>query len=202
MNTGERIKKRRNELGLSVDEVAERLGKNRATVYRYENNDIENLPTTVLEPLADILKTTPAFLMGWDERKEKMQQALNERTLFHKFLGALGWKFIYTPHNDDKPMTCRIENKNSSIILDVSVNEPDIFFEETKIFMQKYIQKLINSNAFPDLHELGVIENCTIIEFPMSKDSCDTNAAHARTDIEIPEDADTTENDIMNNENF
>lgn len=80
MNTGERIKKRRNELGLSVDEVAERLGKNRATVYRYENNDIENLPTTVLEPLADILKTTPAFLMGWDE------QDIFDTYQFHDYL--------------------------------------------------------------------------------------------------------------------
>lgn len=66
MNIGERIKQRRVELNLSVDEVASRLGKNRATVYRYENSDIENLPTTVLEPLARILQTTPAYLMGYD----------------------------------------------------------------------------------------------------------------------------------------
>ena len=33
MNIGERIKQRRTELGLSVDEVASRLGKNRATIY-------------------------------------------------------------------------------------------------------------------------------------------------------------------------
>lgn len=65
MNIGERIRQRRLELGLSVDEVAKRLGKNRATIYRYENNYIENLPASVLEPLAEILGTTPAFLMGW-----------------------------------------------------------------------------------------------------------------------------------------
>ena len=71
MNIGERIKQRRVELELSVDEVASRLGKNRATVYRYENSDIENLPTTVLEPLARILQTTPAYLMGYDAPKSK-----------------------------------------------------------------------------------------------------------------------------------
>lgn len=64
---GQRIKQRRKELNLSVDEVAERLGKNRATVYRYESNDIENLPTTILEPLANVLNTTPAYLMGWED---------------------------------------------------------------------------------------------------------------------------------------
>lgn len=59
MTTGDRIKQRRLELGLSVDEVATKLGKNRATVYRYESNDIENLPVGTLEPLAEILDTTP-----------------------------------------------------------------------------------------------------------------------------------------------
>ena len=66
MTIGERIKERRKQLGLTVDELAERLGKNRATIYRYESNDIEKLPTTVLEPLAKALDVTPAYLMGWD----------------------------------------------------------------------------------------------------------------------------------------
>lgn len=65
MTTGQRIKNRRIELDLSVDDIANALGKNRATIYRYESDEIENLPTTVLEPLAKILKTTPAELMGW-----------------------------------------------------------------------------------------------------------------------------------------
>ena len=67
MRIGDRIKNRRIDLGLTVDEIAAALGKNRATVYRYESNAIENFPTTVLEPLADVLETTPAYLMGWTE---------------------------------------------------------------------------------------------------------------------------------------
>jgi len=67
MTIGERISKKRQELGLTADEVAEKLGKSRATVYRYENGEIESLPTTVLEPLAKVLRTTPAFLMGWTD---------------------------------------------------------------------------------------------------------------------------------------
>lgn len=66
MTIGERVKARRLELGLSVDEVAEALGKNRATIYRYESNEIEKLPTTVLEPLANVLGVSPGYLMGWE----------------------------------------------------------------------------------------------------------------------------------------
>lgn len=67
MKISDRIKNKRKELGLSVEEVAKQLDKNRATVYRYENEDIENLPVNILEPLARILQTTPAYLMGWEE---------------------------------------------------------------------------------------------------------------------------------------
>lgn len=66
MNIGDRIKQRRLELGLSVDELANKIKKNRATIYRYENNEIENLPLSALEPLATALQTTPTFLMGWE----------------------------------------------------------------------------------------------------------------------------------------
>lgn len=65
MTIGQRIKARRLQCGITVDELAEKLGKNRATIYRYENGDIENLPTTILNPIAEALRTTPQYLMGW-----------------------------------------------------------------------------------------------------------------------------------------
>lgn len=67
MTIGQRIKNKRIELGLTVDEVASKLGKNRATIYRYEKDDIKDLPITVLEPLAQILNTTTAYLLGIDD---------------------------------------------------------------------------------------------------------------------------------------
>lgn len=67
MTVGERIKALRKEKGISVDKLAESICKDRATIYRYESMDIEKMPTSVLEPLAKALGTTPAYLMGWDE---------------------------------------------------------------------------------------------------------------------------------------
>ena len=66
MTTGERMKERRKELGLSAEYVAERLGVSPATIYRYEKGDIEKMPGNILEPISKILNTTPAYLMGWD----------------------------------------------------------------------------------------------------------------------------------------
>lgn len=65
-NIGKKIKERRIELGLTASELADRIQKDRATIYRYENGDIENLPTTILEPLAKALHTTPGYLTGWE----------------------------------------------------------------------------------------------------------------------------------------
>src|SRR5690606_41551657 len=48
---GARIKRRRMELGLSVEDVAKALGKDRSTIYRYESDEIENMPVSVLVPL-------------------------------------------------------------------------------------------------------------------------------------------------------
>lgn len=88
MTIGERIKARRHELNLSVDDVAEKLGKNRATVYRYESDMIYHLPITVLEPLAEILKCSPGYLMGWTddaEIKQKVELTKDENTLVSKY---------------------------------------------------------------------------------------------------------------------
>lgn len=67
MTIYERIKERRKDLGLSADDVANALGISRATVYRYESSYIEKLPTSVLEPLAKVLKCSPSYLTGWSD---------------------------------------------------------------------------------------------------------------------------------------
>lgn len=89
VSVGKRIKKRRVETGLSVDEVADKLGKNRATIYRYESDEIENLPITVIEPLAQILNTTPSYLMGWDQIDEDYTFSTNLVTTY--FNGLMKW---------------------------------------------------------------------------------------------------------------
>lgn len=70
MTTGEKIRARRKELGMSADALAEVLGKNRATVYRYESDEIEGMPTSVILPIATALNISPAYLMGWSDKKD------------------------------------------------------------------------------------------------------------------------------------
>lgn len=73
MTIGDRIKKRRNELGLSAEQLGERIGKDRATVYRYESKDIKNMPISILTPLAKALNVTEEWLLG----REKSTNIIN-----------------------------------------------------------------------------------------------------------------------------
>lgn len=65
------MKARRKEIGLSAERVAELLGVSPATIYRYENGDIEKVPGSRLEPIATALQTTPSALMGWTDKHSK-----------------------------------------------------------------------------------------------------------------------------------
>lgn len=72
MNIGSRIKERRLELKLSADSLAKLIGKDRSTVYRYESGGIDKISAEMLEPLADALQTTPAYLIGMDRTDESV----------------------------------------------------------------------------------------------------------------------------------
>lgn len=61
---GERIKQRRKELGLSAEYVAEEIGVNYTTIYRYESSSIEKIPAEKFDKLCKVLLTTPAMMMG------------------------------------------------------------------------------------------------------------------------------------------
>lgn len=67
MNVGERIRARRKAIGLSAEQIAERMGVSPATIYRYESSEIMSMRIDKLEPIAEALNTTPAYLMGWTD---------------------------------------------------------------------------------------------------------------------------------------
>ena len=64
MTTGERIKSRRNEIGMTADELADKIGVSRSTVFRYEKGEVENIPYQKLMDIATALRTTWGNLMG------------------------------------------------------------------------------------------------------------------------------------------
>ena len=85
MTTAERIKQSRKDLGLRAEDVAERIGVSRSTMFRYENGEIEKLPINHLVPIAKALHTSVDYLMGWTE-DEKEPIPMDEDRLDQEFV--------------------------------------------------------------------------------------------------------------------
>lgn len=138
MEIFERIKLRRKEIGLSAEQVAERLNVSPATIYRYENNDIKKFPTEILKPLADVLCTTPEFLMGWTDdvnksisninfvNKRKKVPLLGKIACGEPILAEENWEeLILLPDYVDADFALRCEGNS---MIDARINDGDIVY--------------------------------------------------------------------------
>ena len=59
------LKAARLKAGMTLDEVAKKVGVSRQTIHRYESGVINNVPSDKIEKMAEALDTTPEYLMGW-----------------------------------------------------------------------------------------------------------------------------------------
>lgn len=162
MNIGDRIKQRRLELGIDADELATRIGKSRATIYRYENGDIENMPTTVLEPIAKALNTTPAYLMGWDDPsgKNNIYFEITEKSLEYSpdildaVTGTLDYFLTETPE-------ILGEKKELYAVANKKLKNPDVMLD-TKVFILQHIIELLFINPESNALNVKFIDSPTI----------------------------------------
>ncbi len=66
MDIGARIKQLRERRGLTLEQVGEYVGVNKATVQRYETGEID-IKRNVAIKLAEVLHAEPAYIMGWTD---------------------------------------------------------------------------------------------------------------------------------------
>ena len=173
MDIGDRIKKRREELGMSQEELAKKVGyKSRSSVNKIEI-DGRGLPQNKIVIFAKALETTPAYLMGWNDETIEIKY----NTLSSCDSENLNRYADYLYMREKQLIT----DSNSKQYLDFIIGE--------KIQCLSDIGKKKVFSYASNLLDLEVADE-------------ELNAAHARTDIDIPEDADTSENDIMDDEDF
>lgn len=89
------LKNRRKELGLTMLEVAQKVGVSEGTVSRWESGDIANMRRDKIVLLAKALQLSPAFIMGWeDEDNLEPTTTLPRQTGEHLFLSPTQEKII------------------------------------------------------------------------------------------------------------
>ena len=68
---GNNIMAMRKRLGITQEELAKKMGyKSKSTINKIEMG-INDIPQSKIAKFAEVLGTTPAFLMGWEEQEEK-----------------------------------------------------------------------------------------------------------------------------------
>lgn len=70
MTIGERIRRRREALGISQEELAHRIGyKSKSSINKIEL-DVQQLRQSKIKQIADALETTTDYVMGWEDDTE------------------------------------------------------------------------------------------------------------------------------------
>lgn len=73
-----RIKSRREELEMSQDELAKKLGyRSRSSINKIEKGE-NDIPQSKIVAFAQALNTTPEYLMGWDSKTNHQKKFSDE----------------------------------------------------------------------------------------------------------------------------
>lgn len=72
MSKGEKLRQLREQSGLSQVEAADRIGVSKQTLYKYEKDIVTNIPSNIIEKMATLYGTTPAYIFGWREIGEEL----------------------------------------------------------------------------------------------------------------------------------
>ena len=92
---GDRIREKREELGMTQEELSKKLGyKSRSSVNKMEN--ARELPLKKVKMMADVLGCSPSYLMGWDE--EVNAQSTISKSNVDLFSGISGLKKGLSPN--------------------------------------------------------------------------------------------------------
>ncbi len=104
------IKKRRLELNLTLEEVGNMVGVGKSTVRKWETGDIENMKRDKIVKLANALKVSPSFIMGFEDESKDKESTTGFETIAAHLDGELTeeqWKKVFEyarfiQENDDK----------------------------------------------------------------------------------------------------
>jgi len=69
MELNEKLKARRIELGLSLEQVGDYVGVGKSTVRKWETGDIKNMGRTAIKKYAEILRISPLVILGYEDEQ-------------------------------------------------------------------------------------------------------------------------------------
>lgn len=219
MEIGQIIKKRREELGMSQEYLAQKTGyKSRSSINKIEV-DGRGLPQSKILVFAKVLETTPAYLMGWDD--DPISNIINGqeglKSILTDIYGYAGDISVYGKYSEC--FYYQLGKRNDAF----AISETDFnqLYESVKTTIQQFVSfikcsieeehqsclevantppdkdlyKKLRAEGmiYPELEEkYGYPPRNDVTEFPQGdKSHLEVDAAHRRTDL--PPEAHTEE---------
>ncbi|MBR5795383.1 MAG: helix-turn-helix transcriptional regulator [Erysipelotrichaceae bacterium] len=130
MSVGSRIKQRRESLGMTQEELAQKVGyTNRTTITKIEKG-VNDIIQSKLWEFANALRTTPGYLLGYDEP----DSTTNDKFIDYRFKD--GTSFTITADNERLMSNVKkwIQNVNE---FDFDDNEMEELMNYAKFIMMK-----------------------------------------------------------------
>jgi transcriptional regulator with XRE-family HTH domain len=78
MTLGEKIRKRRIELNMTMDDLGNAIGVQRSAINKYEKGMITDLKRSTIHALATALQVSPLYLLDDDNGDEERLEALHQ----------------------------------------------------------------------------------------------------------------------------
>lgn len=101
IEVSKRIKNARNDLGLTLQELADLSGISKSSLQRYEKGNVDKMPLSKITDLAKSLKVTPTYLIGMESKDLGYEYFKNLLGLLDEF----GYKIEYEGEKDKYKLT-------------------------------------------------------------------------------------------------
>ena len=110
MAIGDRIHLLRNQLGLTLQELGDKVGVGASTVRKWETGYIKNLRTDKMQKLAIALDTSVDYLMGWTDNNISINSVGTNNGVIGQNTGEI---HIKQDHSKEETELLRIFNSLS-----------------------------------------------------------------------------------------
>lgn len=194
MTIKDRLKSLRRANGLTLDDVAKKVGVSRQTIQRYESGVISNIPSDNIEKLALALNTTPMEIMGWNTAGN-IQATTNTSFDDKSPLHALTQAYLRRPQPVQEEILRRLScldttfSRKVSKLLQAS-GKIDDFMEKTGlpfVIVGKLMQGETVQTTPDEAQKIANYFNADVIDLFFGSTEVEATKTVSKTEAQLPE---------------
>lgn len=146
MEIGQKIKTLREEKGMTLEELGNKVGVGKSTVRKWETGMIANMRRDKIAKVASALETSPAYLMGWEPIDSNFSGKEAPKEIYDKSKNSVS-KF----HREHKELLDIYEKLSSS-------NQKRVFTYSKNLLMNQQMEEELTVQAAHERTDIEVTD--------------------------------------------